>query len=65
VGGTNRDSVQKYQDLALQYLTEGGFKVAAAIAFWVVGRWLIGLVGRLLQQVRARQEVNPTALPRQ
>lgn len=41
-------------------LTELVIKVAAAIAFWVVGRWLIGKVIGLMQKAMSRNNVDPT-----
>jgi small conductance mechanosensitive channel len=40
--------------------TELAIKVAAAIAFWVVGRWLIGRVAHMIQAAMARNQVDPT-----
>lgn len=37
-----------------------GLKVLAAIAFWVVGRWLIGRVIGLIQAAMNRNHVDPT-----
>jgi small conductance mechanosensitive channel len=54
------ENMSKYQDLALTYLTDAGLKIIAAIVFWIVGRWLIGLARRMLQQVLERQKVDPT-----
>lgn len=56
------DSIEAFQNLAVTYLTAGVVKVGAALAFWIVGRWLIGLIGRLLQQVLQRQKVDPTLM---
>jgi len=56
------NELTKYQDLLLSYASEFGVKVLAALGFWIVGRWLIGLVGRLLQQVMERQQVDPTLM---
>lgn len=56
------ESLQEYQVLAVSYLTAGAVKVAAALAFWIVGRWLIGFVGRLLQTAMQRQKVDPTLM---
>jgi small conductance mechanosensitive channel len=44
------------------YATEAGLKILAAIVFWIVGRWLIGLVGRMLQEALHRQQVDPTLM---
>ena len=56
------DSLQGYGAIATQYATEGALKVGAALLFWIVGRWLIGLVGRLLQELMQRQKVDPTLM---
>jgi small conductance mechanosensitive channel len=55
-------SLQKYQDIAIQYTMAFGVKVLAAIAFWVVGRWLIGFVVNLVRGALEKQKVDPTAL---
>jgi len=52
----------KYQDLALTYVTDVGSKIIAAIIFWIVGRWLIGLVKRLLLQTLEQQKVDSTLM---
>ena len=41
-------------------LTELAFKVLAAIAFWVIGRWLIGRVIAVMQAAMNRNHVDPT-----
>ena len=56
------DSLQGYGTIATHYATEGAMKVGAALLLWIVGRWLIGLVGRLLQEVMQRQKVDPTLM---
>ncbi len=48
--------------MARHYATEGAIKVGTALLIWIVGRWLIGLVGRLLQEVMQRQKVDPTLM---
>ena len=40
--------------------TEVAIKVLAAIAFWVVGRWLIGRVIAIVQAAMNRNSVDPT-----
>ena len=57
----NQD-MQKYADIAAAYATEAGLKILAAIVFWIVGRWLIGLAGRMLQRVLEKQKVDPTLM---
>jgi small conductance mechanosensitive channel len=37
-----------------------GIKIAAAIAFWIVGRWLIGRVIALIQAGMNRSHIDPT-----
>jgi small conductance mechanosensitive channel len=41
-------------------LGELAIKVAAALAFWIVGRWLIGKVISLIQGAMNRNHVDPT-----
>ncbi len=55
-------SLQKLQDLVVSYATEFGIKILAALAFWVVGRWLIHFVVRMVQGALGRQKVDPTLL---
>lgn len=40
--------------------TELAIKIVAAIAFWIIGRWLIGKVVRLLAAAMNRNHVDPT-----
>ncbi len=40
--------------------TELAIKIVAAIAFWVIGRWLIGKVVRLMAAAMNRNHVDPT-----
>lgn len=55
-------TLSKYQDLAVQYGSEFGIKILAAVAFWVIGRWLIGFVVSLVRNALERQKVDPTVL---
>lgn len=55
-------TLQKYQDIAMQYVTEFGVKILAAIAFWVIGRFLIGFAVNLVRSALEKQQVDPTAL---
>jgi small conductance mechanosensitive channel len=41
-------------------LTDLAVKIAAAIAFWIIGRWLIGKVVSLMQAAMNRNNVDPT-----
>ncbi len=54
--------VTKYSDLIANYAAEAGMKILAAIVLWVVGRWLIGLAGSMLQRLMAKQKVDPTLM---
>jgi small conductance mechanosensitive channel len=51
-------------DALRQYLSttaiDIGFKIVAAIAFWIVGRWLIGRVIALMRAAMNRNHVDPT-----
>ena len=38
----NKEDISRWQDLIMTTATEVGIKVLAAVAFWVIGRWLIG-----------------------
>lgn len=55
-------NITQYQQLAATYITEVGTKLLAVILFWLVGRWLIGLVGQMLQRVLEKQKVDPTLM---
>ncbi|MCC6880139.1 MAG: mechanosensitive ion channel family protein, partial [Rhodocyclaceae bacterium] len=45
----NPQTLSNYQEIIVSTATEVGLKILAAIAFWVVGRWLIGKVVGLIQ----------------
>lgn len=54
--------VNQLLELAAQYGAAFAVKILAAIAFWVVGRWLIGFAVGLLQKGLGQQKVEPTVL---
>lgn len=56
------DKLKQYEELIVANASALGVKVLAALVFWIVGRWLIGFIGRLLQQVLERQKVDPTLM---
>jgi small conductance mechanosensitive channel len=58
----NAQDISRWQDLAVQYGSDFGIKVLAAIAFWVIGRWLIHRVGSLVQSALERQKVDATIM---
>jgi small conductance mechanosensitive channel len=51
------DSIQHFLNTTATDLV---IKVAAAIAFWIVGRWLIGRVIALIQAAMNRNHIDPT-----
>ena len=52
----------RYQDLLVTTATDIGLKILAAIVFWVIGRWLIGVAVNLVRASLERQKVDPTVL---
>ena len=52
--------MQSIQTFLSTTATELGIKILAAIAFWVIGRWLIGMVVGLMQRAMGRNHVDPT-----
>lgn len=53
----NLEGLQQFLSTTLADLA---IKVAAAIAFWIVGRWLIGRVVDLMQAAMNRNNIDPT-----
>ena len=49
-------------DTAKPVLVAFGLKVLGAVVIYVVGRWLIGIVGTLIQKALERQRVEPTVI---
>ncbi len=51
-------------DILTDFLSTTGLEVAtkvlAAIAFWIVGRWMIGKVVHLVQNIMGRNQIDPT-----
>ena len=54
--------ISRYQDILVTTATDVGLKLLAAIAFWVVGRWLIGVALRMVRAALEKQKVDPTLL---
>ena len=48
--------------LVTDYGAAFAVKILAAVAFWVVGRWLIGVAVGLVQRTLGAQKVDPTVL---
>ena len=54
--------IQKWQDSLMEVVTQFGVKIIAAIAFWIIGRWLIGMVVGMAQTSMHKQKVDATVL---
>ena len=54
--------ISRYQDIIVTTATDVGLKVLAAIAFWVIGRWLIGVAVGMVRAALEKQKVDPTVL---
>jgi small conductance mechanosensitive channel len=52
--------LQSVQTFLSTTVTELAIKIVAAIAFWIIGRWLIGKVIGLMQAGMNRNNVDPT-----
>ena len=53
-------NVEQFQNFLMTTGTDLVVKVLAALAFWIVGRWLIGKVVQLMQAAMSRNNVDPT-----
>jgi small conductance mechanosensitive channel len=52
--------MQSVQNFLSTTVTELAVKILAAIAFWIIGRWMIGKVIGLMQAGMNRNNVDPT-----
>ena len=50
------------QDMILATAADAGIKILAAVAFWVIGRWLISMALGMVRGALARQHVDPTIM---
>lgn len=50
------------QDLLINAATDVGLKIMAAIAIWIIGRWLIGITLRVIKLGLQRQHIDATIL---
>jgi small conductance mechanosensitive channel len=50
------------QQMVITAATDVGLKILAAIAFWVVGRWLIGIALNVIRKALETQKLDPTIL---
>ena len=58
----DKEDISHWQNLIMTTATEVGIKVLAAVAFWVIGRWLIGVAVGMVRASLERQKVDPTVL---
>jgi len=58
----NEQDISRYQDILVTTATDIGVKILAAIAFWVIGRWLIGMAVGMVRTAMEKQKVDPTVL---
>jgi len=58
----NKEDFSRYQDLLVTAATDLGLKILAAVAFWVIGRWLIGVAVGMVRGSLEKQKVDPTVL---
>ncbi len=54
--------LEHLQQILLTVATDIGLKILAAIAFWVIGRWLIGIVLNISRRALEAQKLDPTIL---
>jgi len=51
-----------WQQVATDYAFSIGGTLLSALAFWIIGRWLIAKVGNLIQRALERQHVDATVM---
>jgi small conductance mechanosensitive channel len=56
------EKIGKMQEWLATAGAEIALRVLGAFAFWIVGRWLIGVAVRMVQTALQRQKVDPTLL---
>ena len=54
--------LNRIQEILVTAATDIGLKILAAIAFWVVGRWLIGIALSVIRKALETQKLDPTIL---
>ena len=54
--------LDRIQEILVTTATDIGLKILAAIAFWVIGRWLIGVALNILRKGLEQQKLDPTIL---
>ncbi len=53
-------NIEEIETFLSTTVVDVGIKIAAAIAFWIIGRWLIGRVISLIQRGMNRSHIDPT-----
>lgn len=54
--------LNRIQEILVTAATDIGLKILAAIAFWVIGRWLIGIALSVIRKGLEQQKLDPTIL---
>lgn len=54
--------LERIQEVLITAATEAGIKIFSAIAIWLIGRWLIQLVQKLIRVALEKQQFDPTLL---
>jgi small conductance mechanosensitive channel len=54
--------IDRIQEILITAATDIGLKILAAIAFWVIGRWLIGVALSIIRKALETQKLDPTIL---
>ena len=52
--------LDRIQEILVTAATDIGLKVLAAIAFWVIGRWLSGVALSIIRKGLEQQKLDPT-----
>lgn len=58
----DKTDIALYQELIISTATDVGIKLLAAIAFWVIGRWLIGTAVSFARRALEKQKMDPTVM---
>ena len=58
----NSLNLSHWQTLLTDYAISIGGTLLAAVAFWIIGRWLIGMVGNVVQDALSRHKTDATVV---
>ncbi len=53
---------EKYLEKAYELLTLYGLKLIAALVIFVIGRWVAKIVGKIIERVMKRKDIDPTII---